>query len=51
MITRDCIAILERTPRILRAWLDGMPAEWVRCDTGMGWVATQFTHSGHPAPA
>ncbi|MFQ5350008.1 MAG: DinB family protein [Thermoanaerobaculia bacterium] len=30
----EAIAILERTPRILRAWLSDLPAAWIEADEG-----------------
>lgn len=30
----EAIALLERTPRVLRAWLDGLPSGWLRADEG-----------------
>ncbi|HXU32588.1 MAG TPA: DinB family protein, partial [Thermoanaerobaculia bacterium] len=32
----DSIAILERTPALLKAWLDGLPERWVRATEGEG---------------
>ncbi len=32
----DAVAILERTPRTLNAWLDGLPETWVRATEGEG---------------
>ncbi len=32
----DAVAILERTPRTLSAWLDGLPETWVRATEGEG---------------
>ncbi len=40
------IAVLERTPGTLRAWLDGLPKEWTRSNEGAGsWNA--FDIVGH----
>ena len=42
----EAIALLERTPRILRAWLDELPEAWTRVDEGEGtWSA--FDVVGH----
>jgi hypothetical protein len=30
----EAIAILERTPAVLRAWLSGLPAGWIEADEG-----------------
>jgi uncharacterized protein YndB with AHSA1/START domain len=30
----EAVALLERTPRVLRAWFDGLPAGWLRADEG-----------------
>jgi hypothetical protein len=32
----QAVAVLERTPEILRAWLRGMDARWFECDEGPG---------------
>ncbi len=34
MNVNAAMAILKRTPRMLEAWLDGLPVEWIDCDTG-----------------
>jgi len=46
------IAILERTPQILKAWLQDLPDEWVHADEGEGtWSAYDilghFIHGEH----
>lgn len=33
-VLEDGIAVLRRTPLILRALLDGLPDPWIRCDEG-----------------
>ncbi|TAJ05064.1 MAG: DUF664 domain-containing protein [Planctomycetota bacterium] len=30
----EAVALLERTPRVLRAWFDGLPSGWLRADEG-----------------
>ncbi len=30
----EAVAVLERTPAILRAWLSGLPAAWIEADEG-----------------
>ncbi|MBM3978012.1 MAG: DinB family protein [Planctomycetes bacterium] len=30
----EAVALIERTPRVLRAWLSGLPAGWLRADEG-----------------
>lgn len=32
----DALVLLERTPRVLRAWLDGLPARWLHAREGPG---------------
>lgn len=40
------LAMLERTPRVLSAWLAGLPAAWTHCNEGEGtWSA--FDIVGH----
>lgn len=42
----DAIALLEKTPQVVRAWLEGLPAEWIYSDeTGDDWGA--FDILGH----
>jgi hypothetical protein len=40
------VAILSRTPRVLHAWLDDLPDEWIRCDIGPG-TFSPFDVVGH----
>jgi hypothetical protein len=36
----QAMAVLERTPRLLTAWLSGLPQEWTSCTEGEGsWSA------------
>lgn len=30
----EALALLERTPRVLRAWFEGLPSGWLRADEG-----------------
>jgi DinB superfamily len=32
----DAVAVLERTPAILNAWLEGLPETWIRATEGEG---------------
>ena len=32
----DALAVLERTPQVLRAWLDGLPDAWLTASEGEG---------------
>ena len=32
----ELLPVLERTPVLLRAWLDGLPGAWTDCDEGPG---------------
>ncbi len=42
----DSIALLERTPALLRSWLQGLPSAWIHCDEGPeSWSA--FDVVGH----
>ena len=43
---RPGIAVLERTPRTLRAWLDGLPAEWTEATEGPD-TWSPYTVVGH----
>jgi uncharacterized glyoxalase superfamily protein PhnB/uncharacterized damage-inducible protein DinB len=40
------LALLERTPRVLRAFLDGLPDEWTRADEGLR-TWSPYTVLGH----
>ena len=42
----EAIAVLERTPAILRAMLSGLPEEWIRCDEGPD-TFSPFDNVGH----
>ena len=42
----EAIAVLERTPAVLRSWLAGLPAQWIEADEGAdSWSA--FDIVGH----
>ncbi len=42
----EAVAVLERTPAILRAWLSGLPPAWIEADEGPdSWSA--FDIVGH----
>jgi hypothetical protein len=42
----EAIAVLERTPAVLRALLDGLPDGWTTCDEGRD-TFTAFDNVGH----
>ena len=47
----ETTALLERTPRVVRALLDGLPERWlVTPDTADGWTPRDVVGHLNPAP-